>query len=195
MKRTQKEAVNEFVALIGGKTWEKVSTPQKGDNRGTIAHGFVVDGRVRFYVSTGMKYFEENVCEWISIYKNFTAKKEYFSELVREQLKKDNEKAASEGLFDAKLIDLGILSQECIDQYDFFCPFALLEANGKRFKFRETSFKYAVMEDKLAEYFDFKCNRETFTAAGIEKPDFIFANVRHSTEDPCYKILARGIFD
>ncbi len=131
MKKSELAAVNEFVALVGGKSWEWTSHRCTGDWRGTTDYGFVMDGRIYFFVSNGMKYYEEHLREWIKSIKTFRAKKEYYLRLLREQVEKDNANAKAEGLQSVRLIDIGILSPECSDAYDFFAPYALIEVGGR----------------------------------------------------------------
>lgn len=66
MKTTTKQAVDEFVKLVGGESWVKMSQPCRGKWRGTTDHGIIIDGKHRLFVSNGMTYFEETVREWIS---------------------------------------------------------------------------------------------------------------------------------
>ena len=43
MKRKEKAAVDEFVALVGGKTWEPVRHKCMGKWSGMTDYGFVID--------------------------------------------------------------------------------------------------------------------------------------------------------
>ncbi len=94
-----------FVVLVGGKSWERTSHRCTGKRSGTIDYGFVMDGRVYFFVSNGMKYFEKHLREWIKSIKTFRAKKDYYLRLLREQVEKDND-AKAEGLQRVRLIDM-----------------------------------------------------------------------------------------
>ena len=48
MKKSEIEAVNEFVALVGGKSWERTSHRCTGKWRGTTDYGFIIDGSITF---------------------------------------------------------------------------------------------------------------------------------------------------
>ncbi len=188
MKKSEIAAVNEFVALVGGKSWERTSHRCTGDWRGTTDYGFVMDGRVRFFVSNGMSYFEQRVREWIKSIKTFRAKKVYYLRLLREQVEKDNANANAEGLQSVRLIDIGILSSECNDAYDFFAPYALIEVGGRQFKHRTTNLSFAITQDELEKYLD-ECNsKKRYTAGAVKEPDYIFGGVRFSSTDDLYKI-------
>ena len=64
MKRKEKAAVDEFVALVGGKTWEPVRQCM-GKWSGMTDYGFVIDGRITLFVSNSMAYFKKRIREWI----------------------------------------------------------------------------------------------------------------------------------
>ena len=59
MKRKEKAAVDEFVALVGGKTWEPVRHKCMGKWSGMTDYGFVIDGRITLFVSNSMARSEE----------------------------------------------------------------------------------------------------------------------------------------
>lgn len=59
MKRKEKAAVDEFVALVGGKTWEPVRHKCMGKWSGMTDYGFVIDGRITLFVSNSMAYFKK----------------------------------------------------------------------------------------------------------------------------------------
>lgn len=65
MKRKEKAAVDEFVALVGGKTWEPVRHKCMGKWSGMTDYGFVIDGRITLFVSNSMAYFKKRIREWI----------------------------------------------------------------------------------------------------------------------------------
>ena len=57
MKRKEKAAVDEFVALVGGKTWEPVRHKCMGKWSGMTDYGFVIDGRITLFVSNIKIFF------------------------------------------------------------------------------------------------------------------------------------------
>lgn len=188
MKKSEIAAVNEFVALVGGNSWERTSQRCTGKWSGTTDYGFIIDGRLTFFVSNGMSYFEQRVREWITAMRTFRAKKDYYLRLLREQVEKDNANAKVEGLQSVRLIDIGILSPECSGSYDFYAPYALLEVGGRQFKHRTTNLSFAITQDELEKYLD-ECNsKKIYTAGAVKEPDYILGGVRFSSTDDLYKI-------
>lgn len=188
MKKSEIAAVNEFVALVGDTNWERTSHRCTGKWSGTTDYGFVIDGRIPFFVSNGMAYFEQRVREWITAIRTFRAKKDYYLRLLREQVEKDNANAKVEGLQSVRLIDIGILSPDCSDSYDFYAPYALLEVGGRQFKHRTTNLSFAITQDELEKYLD-ECNSKKISTAGaVKEPDYILGGVRFSSTDDLYKI-------
>ena len=86
MKRKEKAAVDEFVALVGGKTWEPVRHKCMGKWSGMTDYGFVIDGRITLFVSNSMAYFKKRIREWIKSIHTFEAKKDCYLRLLREQI-------------------------------------------------------------------------------------------------------------
>lgn len=187
MKTSTKQAVDEFVQLVGGKSWVKISYRCTGKWRGTTDHGFMIDGKYRLYASSGMTYFEETVREWISQIKTFREKKEEYLQIIRQQAELDNRKALEEGLKTVTVRDIGILSPESENDIDFFKPFVLLEVGKQQIKFVESSLVYALKEDRLDRWLE-KLPKNVFTAGAVVDPDFIFGNVRFNSTDGMYRI-------
>lgn len=180
--------MNEFVALVGGTAWEPTRHRCTGKWSGTTDYGFIMDGRVTFFVSNGMSHFEDKVREWSAALKTFQTKKDHHLRLLREQVERDNAAAKEEGLREVRLIDIGILSPESNGQYDFFAPYLLLEVDGRRFKHHTSDFKYAVLDDELEKYIQERNGKNRFTAACVQEPDYMVFGVRYSSTDNYYKI-------
>ena len=184
MKRKEKAAVDEFVALVGGKTWEPVRHKCMGKWSGMTDYGFVIDGRITLFVA----YFKKRIREWIKSIHTFEAKKDCYLRLLREQIEKDNDKAKDEKLNPVRLIDIGILSPESNSPFDFFTPYVLVEINGRRFKHQTAELSCAIMVDSLAGYLE-ECNcKDIYTARAVRTPDYIFCGVRFDSRDNMYKI-------
>ena len=181
--------MNEFVALVGGTAWEPTKHRCTGKWSGTIDYGFIMDGRVTFFVSNGKSYFEDRVREWSAALKTFQAKKDHYLRLLREQVEKDNATARDEGLREARLINIGILSPESSAQYYFFAPYLLLEVEGQRFKHYTSNFRYAVLDDELEKYIQERNGKNPYTAACVHEPDYLLFGVRYSSTDNYYKIV------
>ena len=188
MKKTERQAVDEFVALVGGKSWKRISRACRGDWRGTTDYGFVMDDRVTFFVSNGMDYFEMQIREWMEDISFFQEKKNEYFRLLHAQVEKDNANAIAEGLHNIKLLDIGILSPECNIQHDFFAPYALVEIDGRRFKHHTSAFASAGLSDNFDAFLDKSNREEIFTAGAVKAPDYIFCGARFSSEDRLYKI-------
>ncbi|KAB4180730.1 MULTISPECIES: hypothetical protein [Bacteroidaceae] len=189
MKRKEKAAVDEFVALVGGKTWEPVRHKCMGKwSSGMTDYGFVIDGRITLFVSNSMAYFKKRIREWIKSIHTFEAKKDCYLRLLREQIEKDNDKAKDEKLNPVRLIDIGILAPESNSPFDFFAPYVLVEINGRRFKHQTAELSCAIMVDSLAGYLE-ECNcKDIYTARAVRTPDYIFCGVRFDSRDNMYKI-------
>lgn len=108
MKNSTKIAVNEFVRLLGGTTWTRTTSSCTGKWSGTTDYGILIDGHIHLFVSNGMAGFEPRVREWIASLKTFQVKKDYYLELLREQARRDNATAISEGLFPVHVLDIGM---------------------------------------------------------------------------------------
>lgn len=187
MKTTIKQAVNEFVELVGGKSWVKISKPCTGKWRGTTDHGFIIDGKYRLFVSNGMIYFEQTVREWISQIKVFREKKDEYLQIIRQQVELDNRKALEEGLQTVIVRDIGILSPESAYDIDFFKPYVLLEVGKQQIKFVESSLVFALKQDRLDRWVE-KYSKNVYTAGAVVDPVFIFGNVRFCSTDEMYRI-------
>ena len=181
MKRKEKAAVDEFVALVGGKTWEPVRHKCMGKWSGMTDYGFVIDGRITLFVSNSMAYFKKRIREWIKSIHTFEAKKDCYLRLLREQIEKDNDKAKDEKLNPVRLIDIGILSPESNSPFDFFTPYVLVEINGRRFKHQTAELSCAIMVDSLAGYLE-ECNcKDIYTASCRYMEDSYLLHLKNAT--------------
>ncbi|MCM1301195.1 MAG: hypothetical protein NC226_05700 [Bacteroides cellulosilyticus] len=187
MKKSTTAAINEFVALVGGKTWTKTSHACTGKWCGTYDHSIVIDGRHRLFVTNGMTYFEERIREWSEAIKRFRRKKEEYLNILRKQTELDNRNAREEGLQTIEVADIGILSPETTDRWFFFMPYVLLKVGDRQYKFMESSLSHALFEGKLEMWLP-KYEKQIYTAGGVQNPDFIFGNVRFNSKDSMYRI-------
>ena len=146
------------------------------------------NGRACYILRLQRYVIEQRVREWIKAIKTFRAKKESYLRLLREQVEKDNAHAKAEGLQSVRLVDIGIVSPECGDSYDFFAPYALIEVGGRQFKHHTTNLSFAIMQDELEKYLG-ECNsKKIYTAGAVHTPDYIFCGVRFSSTANLYKI-------
>jgi hypothetical protein len=187
MKKSIKQAVDEFVKLVGGKSWKKITSRCSGKWAGTYDYGIVIDGRIDVFVTNGMTHFEERILEWCESIRSFHARKEEYLCKVRELAERDNQKAIAEGLLPVTVVDIGIVSPEATDGFHFLRPYVLLEVNGKQHKFSESGFCYAILNDGIDKWLA-KGDRPLWTAGGVKNPDFAFCGVRFNSEDGIYCI-------
>lgn len=203
MKKTTIAAIDEFVMLVGGKTWTKVAKACTGKWRGTYDHSIVIDGRHRLFVTNGMTYFEERIREWSAAIRRFRTKKEEYLRVLRRQSEFDNIKAQEEGLKHVEVLDVGILSPETTGCWYYFKPYVLLKVGDVTYKFME-SFLSQVLFDGTIEKWLPKYEKPIYTAGGVRNPDFIFGNVRFNSKDNMYRIpttdacstvMAKNLYD
>lgn len=187
MKKSTIKAVDEFVKLVGGKTWTKDRHPCYGKWAGTWDHGIIIDGRIRLWVSNGMTHFEERILEWCEQIRSFNAHKEEYLCKIREQVDRDNPEAIAEGLYPVTVVDIGVISPETKEGHYFFSPYVLMEVNGKRHKYTEAGLGRAFLSNEIDEWLN-RGDRPLWTAGGVKNPDFAFCGVRFSSEDGSYCI-------
>ncbi len=187
MKKTTIAAIDEFVTLVGGKTWTKVARACTGKWRGTYDHSIVIDGRHRLFVTNGMTYFEERIREWSAAIRRFSIKKEEYLRMLRRQSEFDNIKAQEEGLKRVEVLDIGILSPETTDRWHYFKPYVLLKVGDVTYKFMESYLSQVLFDGTIEKWLP-KYQKPIYTAGGVRNPDFIFGNVRFNSRDGMYRI-------
>lgn len=186
MKKSTIHAVDEFVKLVGGSSWEAIKSRCGGKWAGTYDYGICIDRKANVWVSNGMTGFETRIVEWCGYIRSFNTNKEKYLAIVKARVVKDNEKGAAEGLYPVTVLDIGIISPETSDGYFFFLPYVLIEVNSTRYKFTETglgAFLRDNVENWLAED-----NAPLWTAGGVKNPDFAFNGVRFDSQDGMYRI-------
>lgn len=189
MKTTTKNAVNTFVKLVGGNTWEIVKFRCTGKRRWQTDYSLLIDGKSKLFVSIGMNYFEQRILSLIESVKSFNKNKQYYITQLKAQVEKDNALAKAEGLHTVELKDIGIVSPNSLYGMRFLQPFAVLNVNGRSFKHTTTQFGFYIMENEFKQIIEDSAKREVFTAGAVEEPDYIFCNVRFSSKDKLYKIF------
>lgn len=192
MKKSDIKLVEEFVALVGASTWEIKKVPCRGKWSGTNNYAIVLNGNGYnnkvYFVCNGIKYFGIILAETINVINRFNEKKNYYLDLVRKQAEKDNKTAENLRLKNVVIEDIGILSPEA-DWTDMIKFHVVMNVNGKRFKFIETSLDYSFIKDNLEKHFEDVMSRDIFVAGGLNSWDFVFCNVMHNSENSMYKIL------
>ena len=187
MKKSTKQAVDEFVRLVGCKSWVKIASCCTGKWAGTIDHSIIIDGKHDVFVTNGMTHFEERILEWCESIRSFNARKEEYLRVVREQIEWDNDRGAAEGLHPVTVVDIGMVSPEATDGLHFFQPYVLIEVNGKQYKFTETGFAHSILYNKIDKWLE-KGSKPLWTAGAVQNPDFVFCATRFNSKDEMYRI-------
>lgn len=187
MKTTTIKAVDEFVKLVGGKSWVKTKQACRGKWAGTYDYGFIIDGKMDMWVSNDMSRFEENVVEWCEGIHSFNAHKIQYLDKIRELVNRDNLRATAEGLFPVKVLDIGVISPESSDCCHFFRPYVFLEVNGEQYKFTESGLGEVFFRSGIDKWLA-KAEKPLWTAGGISKPNFVFGGIRFDSNYGGYRI-------
>lgn len=184
MNKSTISALDELTKLAGFHEWKPTKHHCTGKWAGTIDHGVIFDNKLNFFISNGMKFFEDKVREYIQEYKTVMREKEKNKRILQIQMNKDNRIALSEKLYTTELLDIGVNTE---DEYNFLWPYIRLKVNGREIHFVETGMSFAMKADNMMEWFTER-KYPIYTAGGVEHPDFIFGNVRFSSTDELYKI-------
>lgn len=186
MKKTTTKAVDEFVKLVGGSSWEKIKFRCTGKWTGTYDYGIRIDRKVNVWISNGMRNFESRIIEWFGNIRTFNMNKTKYLTLVRARVEIDNEKGVAEGLFPINVLDIGVVSPEATDGYFFFLPYVMIEVNGIRYKFTEAGMD-AFLRNSVEEWL-VGDDDPLWTAGGVKNPNFAFNGVRYNSQDRMYRI-------
>lgn len=184
MKKTTIERLNELTRLTGYQTWERTAKKCFGKYRGTTDYGIVLNGKTYLFISNGMKQFDAAIDNFIWDIKAIRDNRQKYVQILQAQLEKDNQVALSENLKTAEILDVGI---ETRYEYRMLWCYVRLRVDGREFKFIESALHNDLRLDRLDKWVE-RCNRPVFTAGAIQRPDFVFGNVRHSSTEELHKI-------
>ena len=184
MNQITKAAMSELTALIGCKSYQRISQACTGKWRSTTDYGLLFDNGCYHFVSNGMGAFDQNLLEVITEIKTVREHREEHLAIILEQVERDNAVAATEGLSQIKVLDTAVNTES---EHCFLWAYVLLDINGKQVKFIETMLNYALRTDNMQKWFTDR-PQNTFTAGAVREPDFIFGNVRFSSSENLYKI-------
>ena len=185
MKKIDKELCQKLTNLLGFTSYQKIGSRCCGKYKGTTDYSLVFDNKVCFFISNGMSSFSERLIEHIRDVTIFQNHKEEMFQAVCRQVEQDNLTARKEGLLAVKCLSLEICKTSTIY---FLWPYIRMEVGGQQFDFIETGFTMAIFRNELEKHFQWANARDTFTAGAVEKPSFIFQNVRFSHLDGLHKI-------
>ncbi len=179
----RKKLCNLLCYLLDFRSYKKIGKRCTGKWRGTTDYSLVFDDKYKLFVSNGMSYFNERLTEFIKNITDFEKNKKEILQKLQFYSIQDNETATKEGLKTTKILDIGVIKDS-----DLFLlwPYILMEVDGIQFRFIETGLKEAMFKNIIDHHY----NRytEIFTAGAVEKPTFVFHNVRFSHLDDLYKI-------
>lgn len=185
MNNVEKELYQRLTSLLGFTSFQKIGSRCTGKYKGTTDYSLVFDKKVHFFISNGKNYFSERIREHIHSVTAFQNHKDEMFQSICRQIERDNFTAKNEGLFPLKCLSIDI----CISSSIYFMwPYLHMEVAGRQFDFVETGFCMAIFRNELEKHFNWINARETSTAGAVEKPSFIFENVRYSHLDGLYKI-------
>lgn len=187
MDKKTKELCDELCALTKHKTWRKDAFRCTGKWSGTIDYYLVFEDGSRIFISNGMTYFAQSLREKIESLKKFS-NESYRNEILavlKRQQDIDNATAEKLGLKKYKVVDVVLAPVDCyIDAYYL----AKISVEGKNLLVCESGYRCFMNDsvEELENHFNGKNKRKLFTAAGIENPDFVLANVLHSSTSEMY---------
>ena len=185
MNRQEKALAAQLAELIGCKSYTHISKRCTGKWRGTTDYGLLFDNGCYHFASNGMAGFEQEIQKDILEISTVLQYRESYQAVISEQLALDNEIALREGLSPVKLIDTGINTDY---EHYFLWAYALLEVNGRQFRFIETMLNRHLRTNTLAIW-ETDRPKDIYTAGAVQNPDFIFGNVRFSSTDDMHKTL------
>ena len=184
MNKQEKALAAQLTELIGCKSYTHIAKRCTGKWHGTTDHGLLFNNGCYHFVSNGMAGFEQEIQKDILEISTVLQYRESYRTVISEQLALDNEIALREGLSPVKLIDIGVNTDY---ELCFLWVYALLEVNGRQFRFIETMLNYHLRTNNIAIW-EADRPKDTFTAGAVQNPDFIFGNVRFSSTDNLHKI-------
>lgn len=184
-KEIREEKMNELAKLFGAKTGEKVGVPCRGSYRGTTDYFVKFDNGNKFFISNGMKRFDERLDKLIAYYRNFTAHKDEFIKILKEREEKDYTVAEEKGLTPYKIIDVNYAKEG--DSIGWF--YIKMDINGTIKYFTETGFNYSMNSpEKLETEMNRKPNYYVAGGLSDKDVDFVFNNVGFSSTIKMYEI-------
>lgn len=173
-----------LTTLLHFQSYKKIANRCTGKWRGTIDYSLVFDNKIKLFISNGMENFNSRVKSISDDIISFKENKANLLIQLKDRIIHDNKIASKIGLYEVEILDVDI----CTDN-ELYCtwPYIHMRVNGIEFFFVETGLKYALYKNNLAEYLKRKMPHIS-TASAVEKPTFIFSNIKYSHIDELYKI-------
>lgn len=172
--------MNHLAALFGAHKGEKVGSSCSGKWAGTSDYSVKFDNGYQFYISNGMKYFDEELEDKVNIYEGFYSRRNDIVSILREMETEDNKVAAEKGLKSYHVVDADFIRKSDLFQGWFY---AVIEVDGERTTIQETGLHCSIRNycsDGNKNHLLSETSSKYFVAGGVEKPDFVFHNVGFS---------------
>lgn len=185
MNKEQTALCQELTRILGYSTFVKIGQRCTGKWARTTDYSLVFNEKTKLFISNGMNHFSESVKEYICQLQIFKKYREAMFQTICKQVEKDNLIAKQEGLLPLKCISLNMSLTSNLTSLWAYIP---MEVAGCQFNFIETGFNSAIFRNELEKHFEQRNAHPIYTAGAVQKPTFIFSNVRFSHLDKLYKL-------
>ena len=172
--------MNRLAHCFNSKTGVKIGVPCRGKWRGTTDYSVRFDDGTSFFVSNGMKYFEERLDEMLTVYEGFEEMKPHILKKLQDMESKDNEIASQKGLKNYHI--RGIDYSKGRNFMGWF--YLSIDIEGEITTQLETGLNYAIRKaitEKDISPIANNFRENYFVAGGVEEPEYVFHNVGHNT--------------
>ena len=189
-KAVREIKMNELATLFNATTGTKVGRACTGKWRGTTDYYVEFNTGDKYFITNGMKGFDERLDEVIKLYKTFNANKAEIMEILRERANVDNEIAREKGFKTYEVLDV-TYNKDFRYMYGGWFYITIKVGEVVR-TLMETGLNYAIKNgcnrgfDVMRETMNEE--RKYFVAGGIreEDVDFIYRGIGHATNDEIY---------
>ena len=189
-KAVREIKMNELAKLFGANTGVKVGRACTGKWRGTTDYSVQFDNGYKFFITNGMKRFDERLEEVVGIYKTFNANKDKIVEILKEREAVDNAIAREKEFKEYEILDV-TYNKDFRYMYEGWF-YVTIKVGDIVKTVMETGLNFAIKNgclygfDKMREIMNEE--RNYFVAGGIREKDvdFIFRGVGFATNDDIY---------
>lgn len=105
-RENRQKLMNELARLFNANSGKKIGDACRGDWKGRTDYSVKFDNNEKFYISNGMKYFDEVLQREIDTFTQFNKNKQSMVNKLLEMQETDNINATERGLNKYKIIDL-----------------------------------------------------------------------------------------
>ena len=179
----RQEKMNRLAKCFDASTGTKTGRACTGKWIGTTDYSVTFNNGNRFFISNGMKDFDEGLDYCLKVYEGFTLCKERIIEGLRELEIKDNIIASEKGLKNYHIIDVNYI-KDSNDYIGWF--YVTFEIDGKTGTIKETGLNYSIREAIIyndMNYIIDSFRANYFVAGGVKDEDveYVFHGVGHNT--------------